>query len=106
VLRSFGLGFCLALQLSLHLYTRSIVTAEYRFVAKMQRASAPQAISPVYTEAAGFCSTEILIAAGNPGGRLKPRRELARALGNSATLAQNVAQAAGQLLTCPPQPRL
>lgn len=78
-------------QLSPHRCLRSIVTAEYRFVDKMQRVSAPQAISAVYTEAAGFCSTEILIAAGNPGGRLKPRCELARALGDSATLAQNVA---------------
>ena len=56
-------------------------------------------------EAAQSCSRRLSIAAGNSRGGLKTGGKLPCALCDSAAVAQNVAQAAGELLARAPQTR-
>ena len=56
-------------------------------------------------KAAQSRSRRLLVPAGNSSGGLKTGGELPCALCDSAAVAQNIAQAAGQLLARAPQPR-
>ena len=70
-----------------------------RIVAKALQAQVSR--RPI-AEAAHVCAMEMLVAGGDTRGGLKSRRKLPRVLRNSAALAQNVTQAAGQLLARAP----